>query len=610
MGPSRLRKKFVKTFVLTGLVPLVLMGGVSIYLVNLTHRIDVEALERNLSRQVATEVKKIADEAVSIIELVVAFDEYAPIAFNQQDFFLESILKENESLAELSFICVTPSFCEVGSETKRWLRTEGGLTPSLELRNLSRQPAFLTSQEGKNYLGEVEFRNDGLRIPIAAPVYNGRHQLISVLAAEMDLSLIQEIVKGARLGEAGYVYLVNREGKIIAHQEEKFLGEDATALPAVLPLISQRAEEAERSSYTSLSGENVSGAGSFIPDLGWGVIAEWPRAETQEIIRTIFIQIGFFSLVALLLIAGISSWVALRLIEPIAELNEGTNIIGSGNFGYRVSIKTGDELESLGTNLNKMAENLKDLEKLRELKLRTELLSESLRKEQELSKLKDQFITTVSHQFNTPLSVINWAVEALNKPKIKTAEIKENLDVIAKSGKDIAAIVADLTTLSEIGFRYQKSNTKPTDIAALTQKVIEAMAPALKIKNIKVDFNQSTPAVTANVNEFTMRKVLENLIDNAIAYSNEGGEVTVELAGSKEQSLMIKVADQGIGIPKEDQPSIFQQFFRARNATAKKNVGTGLGLFIAKNIVEGHGGKIWFQSEENKGSTFYISLPR
>ena len=388
---------------------------------------------------------------------------------------------------------------------------------------------------------------------------------------------------------------------MIAHPQRQLIGESAAELPALTA--------ARGVVYKNFSGELVSGAGTTVANLDWQIIAEWPRGETQELIRTIRWQIGGFSLLTLLVIALIASWVAFRLIQPIAELNQGTSVIGAGNFNYRVRIKTGDELEDLGANLNRMAKGLKGIEEVHELRLRTELLAESLKKEQELSKLKDQFITTVSHQFNTPLSVINWALASLNDAKLDAEKVRESAKIIAKSQRDIVAIVTDLMTLSEVGFRYEKTRAKPTDLAQLINKIIDTFLEITKIRKITMAFRVSTSNTAAPVNEFTIEKALANLIDNAIVYSNDGGRIDVELGGT-DREITLRVTDQGIGIPKEDQPSIFREFFRAKNAIAKKNVGTGLGLFIAKNIIEGHGGKIWFASEENQGSTFYVKLPR
>ncbi len=614
LGPSRLRKKFVRTFILAGLFPLILMGGVSYYLVNFTHFTDVATLEKNVANQVATEIKRNFDVAASFFDLRVTYEDFAPIDFAQQGFILQGILNQIPSLSEVSFICLTPDQCAVGKETSRWLRTNGTLTATTSLRDQSTNPIFLNLKNNKNhqvYFGPIIFSKPNLEIPIASQVLNKLGQPIAILNGELNITQsIEEIILTARLGNTGYVYVVDSQGKIIAHRDLSLIGADAKNLPAVQIALQPNGNTINQNfTYQSLTGQTVTGAGSSIENLKLAIIAEWPQQETQSLIRAILIQIAIFSLLSFVILAIISSWMALKLIQPIAQLRQVTNVIGAGNFNYKINLKTGDELEDLGVNLNKMAKNLEGLKELNELKLRTELLAENLRKEQELSKLKDQFITTISHQLNTPLSVINWSVDALKDPAIKSQKVLDTVQIIAKSQREIAAIVADLVTLSDIGFRYKSEKNKPTDLIPIVEKIIDGFKEALAIKNIKINLIKTSATAIANVNEFTTQKAIGNLIDNAIAYSNEKSTIAV-LLSSTDKEIVIKVTDQGIGIPKADQDSVFQQFFRAKNAVAKKNVGTGLGLFIAKTIIEGHGVRIWFASEENQGSSFFIALPK
>ncbi|MEK7554482.1 MAG: sensor histidine kinase [Patescibacteria group bacterium] len=619
LGPSRLRRKFVRTFLFAGLIPLILMGIVSIYLVNLTHRIDVAEIEKNVATQVATDITRIFQETVLLLDFAVNFDEFAPIATNEQGFFLQEILDRNSSLVEVSLACVIPespegrSFCRFGEETSRWMREGANLVPSPELRDQSENPGFFDARLGERYTGPIVFEKPFPHFTVAAPVTNRLGKTIGVLLGKMSLETLQSIVSERRLGETGYAYLTDENGKILSYPDPTFIGAAGKELLPIKKIIQETDEDLRGSqrgrSYVNLAGEQVTGTAVRIPDLGWLAVAEWPLTETEALIQTILVQIGIFALLAFIVIAVIATWVALRLIEPIAALRQGTSVIGGGNFNYRVNIKTGDELEDLGANLNKMAENLKGLEEVRELRLRTDLLAESLRKEQELSKLKDQFITTVSHQFNTPLSVIKWALASLEGKSVKREEIDEATRVIGKSQRDIVAIVNDLVTLSQIGFEYQKTNVKPVDIKHLIEKSLDYLAEIVKGKKLAIEIKETGASTVAPMNEFTMAKAMENLIDNAVAYSNDGGKIAIEIGGSNKE-LTLTITDQGIGIPVEDQSSIFQQFFRAKNAIQKKNVGTGLGLFIAKTIVEGHNGKISFRSSENKGSSFTIAIPR
>jgi signal transduction histidine kinase len=614
LGPSRLRRKFVKTFVIAGLVPLLLMGGASIYLVNLTHRIDVADIEHTLARQVTKEIEGWLENIKTGVKISYTFENVAPVLLEYQAPALQDLVRGNAAVEEISFVCTTAQFCAVGKETERLMQIpEKGYVRG-PLRNLKDTPQFLKAAAGETYTSPALFGSTTPHLTLSSPVLNQQEKIIAVLTESIRLDYIQkEIVSKAILGETGYVYVIDGASRIIAHPDQTRVGRIVSHLPLVEPFAVSGGAPPKRfaksSFYKNLDGTSVSGVTEGIPELNWRVIAEWPQAETQALIYTILVQIGAFSIFALIVLISIASWVALRLIQPIAKLREGTSIIGGGNFDYRVDIRTGDEIEDLGKNLNKMAENLKGLDEIKELRLRTDLLSESLKKEQELSKLKDQFITTVSHQFNTPLSVINWTLESFSEPRLTKKKIQEQTEIIGKSTKDIANIVSDLVTLSDIGFRYQKSKAKPINLAELIQKSVERFTSEAQIKKIQFTFVNAAPRAIIEANEFTLAKAIDNLIDNALSYTNEGGTVQVIL-GDDPKGLLLTVKDTGIGIPKADQPSIFQQFFRAKNAVQKKNVGTGLGLFIVKTIVEGHGGKVWFESKEGKGSTFYAAFPK
>ena len=612
LGPSRLRRKFVRTFLLSGLIPLVLMGIASVYLVNLTHSVDVADLEHTLARQVAQEIKGSLDTIKTSLTLSVTFDEFAPISFADQHAALADFIRGTDAVQEVSFICTTPALCSEGTQTARLIKDSEGDLAEGSLENQADAPAFQTAKGGGTYTSGVIFTEQGPRILIATPVVNQKGQIIAVLSGTINLGYLGSIVQKAVLGETGYVFVVDGTGQIIAHPDRTRTGEIVSTLPPTEPFVIAEGVPPKRfarvSVYDNLDGKAVSGVTTSIPELGWRIAAEWPQTETQALIRIILIQIGVFALVALLVLISIASYVALRLIQPIAKLRQGTSIIGGGNFEYRVDIKTGDEIEDLGKNLNKMAENLKGLDEIKELRLRTDLLSESLKREQDLSKLKDQFITTVSHQFNTPLSVINWTLESFDDPKLTKAKIKDNTSVIGKSARDIANIVSDLITLSDIGFRYQKAKVKMVDLRDLVQKSIDRFKDEANLKKIALSYVPGEETQKIEANEFTLAKAMDNLIDNALSYTNESGTVLVELK-TDGTNAVLTVKDTGIGIPQEDQSSIFQQFFRAKNAVQKKNVGTGLGLFIVKTIIEGHGGKVWFESSEGKGSTFSASIP-
>lgn len=480
------------------------------------------------------------------------------------------------------------------------------------LEDQSMHPKFLAAKDGRDYIGAVydDAENNGTFVTLAAPVKNARGEIIAVLAAEMDLKEVAQSVGSVTLGNSGYVYVVDPEGHIVANSRAEsspsLLGESDVVRDVLSGAT--RTGLASNDTYRSAWGERVIGAGYRLPRTGWAVVVEWPFRDAQKVVGTMLGQVAQFSLGTFFLVAILAGIVAWQLIQPITALKEGAKTIGEGKFDYRVSIRTGDEIEELGHSLNKMAASLKQLEELREIKLKAQYLAEALAKEQELSKLKDQFITVASHQLLTPLSVIGWSVDSLRDTEEKRV-IAEGLRAIDAGRQDLLAITHDLLTISEIGFRYKNTKRERVSLEALTKKVTGTLEAKARSKGITVSVILKTADVTLEGDPFVLEKALEALVDNATTYSNDAGRVSIEISGD-EHEARFSIKDEGIGIPKNEQPLVFEEFFRAKNAISKKNVGTGLGLFIVKTIIEGHGGKIAFESEENKGSTFSFSLPR
>lgn len=601
---SRLRRKFLRFFFFVGIVPLILMGLVSLYVVNRTHRIDVSALEQQLARFKAAEIEKFVGDIVGIFQLRVGFEELAEIELTQQQFILDQTIEENNAIEEVALINLS------GQETAKSLR-EGYANATSTLLDQSQSSKFSVALGGNDYFGPVRFTDSGPVVTIASPVHNRNDQIISILAGEVSLHEIQERVRASELGDEGYLYLVDPNGTIIANSRNISVGTNVIRNKVVSDILSARSRTGLESDalYTSQWGERVIGSGLFLPKLNWGVVVEWPYADAQKVVGLMLAQITQFSLGTLALVFLISSFVAASLIKPISSLKEGAATIGEGNFNYRINLLTGDEIEELGVSLNKMAVSLKQLEELKEIRLRAEYLAESLKKEKELSELKNQFITVASHQLNTPLSVMNWTISAMREPEAPKELLAEGLNNIDQSRRDMLAMVNDLLTLSEIGFRYQKTKSELIDVKQITDSVLSDYKGAAEARKITLALALKTDNAKADANSWAIKKVIENLVDNAITYSADGASIAMEIYGDA-ANIGFKIVDQGIGIPEADKSSIFKEFFRAKNATMKKNVGTGLGLFIAKSIIDGHSGTIGFESIENKGAAFYFAIPR
>jgi len=237
-------------------------------------------------------------------------------------------------------------------------------------------------------------------------------------------------------------------------------------------------------------------------------------------------------------------------------------------------------------------------------------LEKDIEKEKEYSKLKDEFISMASHQLRTPSSSIKWFLEILKggEAGLLRAKQKEIIEDVYQNNQKIIDIINKLLIVSKIKPDYFEEDQGFYSLEEIIQEVISQLKSELKEKKIELKINISERLPKIKSRKEALLIVIENLIDNAIDYTPKGGKIDITIQ-TKNNNLFFKIKDTGIGIPKEEQSKIFEKFFRASNALEQKTVGSGLGLHIVKRIIDGYGGKIWFESEEGKGTTFYFSLP-
>ncbi|MDD4062389.1 MAG: ATP-binding protein [Candidatus Pacebacteria bacterium] len=234
-------------------------------------------------------------------------------------------------------------------------------------------------------------------------------------------------------------------------------------------------------------------------------------------------------------------------------------------------------------------------------------------REKMIEAMKSEFVSIAAHQLRTPLSGIKWTIRMLvdgDLGKISKDQ-KEMLEKTYESNERMIHLVNDLLNVSRIEEGRYVHKPEMVDIS----KIIEPLAESYKMESerreikLKLDIvKKKNLTVAADVEKITL--VAQNLLENALKYTPKGGEITFSVKHKvKDNKIEVSVKDSGVGIPKDQQARLFTKFFRAANVVRMEVEGSGLGLFICKNIVESHGGEIWFKSEENKGSTFYFTLP-
>lgn len=240
----------------------------------------------------------------------------------------------------------------------------------------------------------------------------------------------------------------------------------------------------------------------------------------------------------------------------------------------------------------------------------TTIILRDITQEKESDKMKSELISIVSHQLRTPLSAVKWSAKMLLDGDV--GEITpEQRSILAKgyrSNERMIHLVNDLLNVSNIEKGHFQYKFKPSPLEDLIENIINEFSYSLEEKNMTLKFKKPTkPIPKVIMDPSKIHIVLQNLLSNAVNYTPSGGKIEIRMK-AKKPYMQTSIKDNGMGIPKNQQDHLFTRFFRADNAVRMQTEGSGLGLFIAKNIIEKHKGKIWAESEENKGSTFYFTL--
>lgn len=242
-----------------------------------------------------------------------------------------------------------------------------------------------------------------------------------------------------------------------------------------------------------------------------------------------------------------------------------------------------------------------------EIRIRTEELASANARLEELDRLKSEFVSMASHELRTPLTgIIGLTQTLLSKDIELTNDERERfLSIIESEGKRLGTLLSDLLDLTKIETGVSEIHPVNIDIADLIRETV-GIIPVPEDVKLRVEVPQDRP-FCGRADHDRIKQVLMNLVDNAIRYASPG-EVTVAIH-QVDHKLQIDVSDTGAGLSPEEASRVFDKFYRSRSAKKMKSKGSGLGLTIAKNIVEAHGGEIWVKSEKGKGSTFSFTIP-
>lgn len=309
------------------------------------------------------------------------------------------------------------------------------------------------------------------------------------------------------------------------------------------------------------------------------------------------------------------------IVKPVLHLKEVSDAISRGNLDRRADIRTGDEFEELSQAYNRMLRHLVAVqEELKQvngaLDSKVDELAQVNMQLFELNNLKNDFMATMTHELRTPLNSILGFGDVLAEADNLTEKQQRYVKNIQTSGRDLLSLVSDVLDLAKIEAGKMDLHLVECSIADLIERLAGMMRPLAEKRNIELTFDAAPDLPLLMQDAGKIQQILYNLLSNAVKFTPEGGRVQMTARLRDEQLIELVVEDTGVGIPLEEQETIFEKFRQGNTARGAKqstitrdHAGTGLGLSIVKEISKLLGGEVSLQSELGKGSRFSVTLP-
>jgi two-component system, NtrC family, sensor kinase len=491
--------------------------------------------------------------------------------------------------------------------------------PEWSGKDVSSTPRFRVARAEGRYFGEVRFlRGSRPHMTIAvAERAPGR----GVIAAEIDLASVHDVIESTRVGSSGYAYAIDSRGRLVAHPDLNLVLKRTSfaSLPQVHAALASTAPES-RSVTTGRDheGERVLSAYRTIDRLDWRVFVEEPQSEAFAPLYSAIKRTALFLVLFLALAIGTSFVVARRLVRPIESIQAAAAKIGSGALDERIEIPSNDELGALAEEFNRMAAQLQESyaglelkveERTQELAIALRELDEKSRELEAASRHKSEFLANMSHELRTPLNAIIGFSQVLREGMFGDVNAKqaEYLDDILSSAHHLLSLINDVLDLSKVEAGQLELDVAPFSLREALERGVVMVRERATQDCVRVTITRSPDIDVVAGDERRIRQVVFNLLSNAVKFTPAGGAVDVR-ATQVNGEVRVSVSDTGPGIAEQDRERVFEEF-QQTDAGVEQREGTGLGLALSKRLVELHGGRIWVDSELGQGSTFVFTLP-
>ena len=294
--------------------------------------------------------------------------------------------------------------------------------------------------------------------------------------------------------------------------------------------------------------------------------------------------LGIAALGAAVLIGlALGSFVVLRVARPLHKLRTATQAVAAREFSEPLTVAGPSDIRDLTGAFNSMAARLG-----------------------EIDRLKDEFFTGISHDLRTPLAAIHWSADLLHTGSLGPLTPKQMrlAETIQSSSRRLLALVGQIVELGKLRAGRLRLDLRPTDLRGVIDQAVDEVRPLAEPAQLQIDVvvPADLPPITADAGR--VQQIMVNLLGNAVRFTPPGGRITV-VAGMEHSEATVRVADTGVGIPSDLVANVFDPYEQAHRGRG----GSGIGLMVVRSLVEAHGGRVWVESEEGRGSCFTFTLP-
>ncbi len=482
--------------------------------------------------------------------------------------------------------------------------------------------AAYSDGEGDTYVGEIYLDPDKNRYlqRIALPIRDEDSTILGIIHAAITIDRISQVIQKFRIGKTGHAMLINSAAVILicpifpprSHKVTNDLMKNITTPSHGWSIVKDNAHGGKNAiaGFDSISYSIKDSKGSYGDR--WYIFVSQSPSESFAPIHTLLKRLASILFLSVIVLSGMGFLAARRIVQPIKSLQKGTEIIGDGNLNYRIDVRTGDEIEALANDFNKMVERIhisySELEQ--RVADRTKELQRGYQEMETINRLKSEFLANMSHELRTPLNSILGFSEMLQESLMGELNDKqrEYIGYIHKSGKHLLELINDILDLSKIEAGKMEVTPEQFSVRKSIDEVYSIIHPLASKKRIYIHLDISDSVYDIVADKRMFKQIMYNLLSNAVKFTGEGGNIRIN-ATSNDFFFQASVIDNGIGIKDDDLDMIFHEFTQADSSATREYEGTGLGLTLTRRFIEMQGGTMTVESKVGVGSNFTFRIP-